>query len=304
MRLRVEVPASTSNLGPGFDCLGLALELCCRVACGPGPQGGEVRVSGLDAERIPIGPENLVLQAMAAVAERSGRSLPAFGLEIDNEIPVEAGLGSSAAARVAGVLLGDALLGRVLRREEALDLAASLEGHPTNAAPALLGGLTVAVLSAGRVVAVELDPPSGLVAVAVTPARRVATSLARTILPASVPLAIAVESLGRSALMVGALAAGKLDLLAAASRDVLHQDLRASLVPGLAAALAAGREAGALATVVSGAGSSALALCEQGCGRAEAVGQAMAMAFAQVGEAAAVRVLGLRGHGAIIEELP
>ena len=258
-------PATSANLGPGFDALGLALDWHESVHCSLAPAGGQVRALGPGAAHVPGGDTNLVARAVRAVLERAGRPPAGCRLVMQVNLPVGRGLGSSAAAVAAGLVAANRLLGDPLAAEALLELGTAIEGHPDNVAPALLGGFCAAgVVSSdgqggGRVLAVRLEPPA-VVAVAAIPDRPLPTHLARAALPSQVSFADAVANVQRTALLVAAVAAGRLDALAEATLDRLHQPYRAPLVPGLEACLRAAREAGALGAFLSGAGPTVLAL--------------------------------------------
>ncbi|MBE0466399.1 MAG: homoserine kinase [Candidatus Desulforudis sp.] len=262
-RVLVRVPASSANLGPGFDCLSLALGLHNLVALEILPDGVEVRVAGEGASEIPTGDDNLVLRAARRVFNRIRVHPTGLRLSLANAIPPARGLGSSAAAVVGGLVAANALTGNQLSRDELLNLAAELEGHPDNVAPALLGGLTVAVQDGPDVVWLRLDPPRGIIVLVAVPAFPLSTPRAREILPDQVALQDAVFSLGRAALLVGAMSTGRLDLLRTAMHDRLHQPFREQLVPGLRDVFAAALDAGALGVALSGSGPAVVALCSR-----------------------------------------
>lgn len=297
--VEVRVPATTANLGPGFDALGMALGLYDVIWMAPAERP-TVRASGLQGAEIPLGEANLVVRAAQAVAAAAGRRLPGPFVRLELSIPIGRGLGSSAAAAVGGAVAANALLGCPLDEEALLQVAAGLEGHPDNAAPALLGGVCAACLDGhGKVRVVRLDPPRGLVAVAAIPERPVLTAEARRALPSHVPLADAVANIQRVALLVAGLARGRLDVLGEATQDRLHQPYRAHLVPGLYGALEAARRAGAYAAFLSGSGPTVLALVADGPpSLAEAVGSAMGQALAEAGTQAAIALLQLDRTGA------
>jgi homoserine kinase len=255
--LRITAPASSANLGPGFDCLAVALELRNEVVV-RGIDGSALRVTvdGEGAGRIPAEASNLFVRAFAAAgAEPAG-----LAIEMRNRIPLARGLGSSAATIAAGVAAGLAWRGAA---DDPLALAAELEGHPDNVAAALLGGVTVAWSRPGGARALRLaDPPVELVCVVA--ADELATERARAALPAQVAHADAVHTAGRAALLVAALEHGRTDAVRDALDDRLHEPYRAALVPLLAAVR--GRLAGsaALGATLSGAGPSVLVWCEPG----------------------------------------
>jgi homoserine kinase len=254
----VQPPATSANLGPGFDCLGLALDLRDRLTFTPA-QRDTVEVRGEGAGQVPTDPgQHLVLTAFRRAFAECGRSAPAVALTCDNRIPHGRGLGSSSAAIVAG-LAGARALGADLPDEELLRLATAIEGHPDNVAPALLGGLTVAWMQDGRGHAVRLDPCEVPVTILV-PEQRLATATARTLLPASVPFADAVHALAHSALMVAALTAHP-GVLLAATEDRLHQDHRRAAYPASWDLVQRLRDSGVPAAI-SGAGPSVLAFAD------------------------------------------
>ncbi len=262
----VSVPATSANLGPGYDALGLALEhrdlVTARVVDGPGV---EISVRGRGAGVVPLDERHLVHCAMRAAFEQMGVPTPGLRLDCLNVIAHSRGLGSSSAAIVAGIAVARAVVpdgARILDDDAVLALAARLEGHPDNVAPAVLGGFTVAYSDGGtfRAVRVEVDP--SVTAVAFVPPQGVATSLARGLLPDAVPHADAAANAGRCALLVAALG-GRTDLLLAATEDRLHQDYRESAMPATLRLVRALRADG-LAAVVSGAGPSVLVLAEEG----------------------------------------
>lgn len=260
------VPATSANLGPGFDCLGLALDLWGEVTLYA--EGGEKGVPG------PL--DRMALTAARRLLQEVGRPAPAgLRARYQGEIPVARGLGASAVARVGGLVAANALLGEPLDREALLALAAELEGHADNAAPALFGGLQVVVREGERLLHLAAPLPAGLRAVLFVPQLRMPTGESRKLLPQALSREDAVHNIGRAALLVAALARGRLDLLDAATRDRLHQPARAQLFPAMSAIFDAAREAGAHCAYLSGGGS---AICALVSGDAEAVAGAMAEA--------------------------
>ncbi|HEV8662121.1 MAG TPA: homoserine kinase [Candidatus Methylomirabilis sp.] len=270
----VRVPASTANLGPGFDSLGLALTLY-NTASLAIRQDGEVRITveGQGRGRLDReGKGSLVARAAVAAFRYLGAEPPGLDIALQNEIPLRRGLGSSGTAILSGIAGAAALQGRTLAAEETLRLALPFEGHPDNLAPSLLGGLVASGLADGHVLAVRVPLRAPLKAVAVIPDRELPTAEARRVLPGQVPREDAVFNVTRTALLVAALATGQYACLPEASRDRLHQPYRASLLPGLEEVCEAARKAGALAAFLSGAGSTVLALVAEG---GEGVGEAM-----------------------------
>ncbi|MGW9195898.1 homoserine kinase [Micromonospora chersina] len=261
--VRVRVPATSANLGPGFDALGLALGLHDDVAAEVTAGDVRVAVTGEGAGELPDGDRHLVVTAMRAAFDVLGAQPAGLALECVNRIPQARGLGSSSAAIVAGVLLARALVADGATRLDdaaALRLASELEGHPDNVAPCLLGGFTVAWTEPAGARAVTLPVAAPVRPTVFVPGERGLTSVARAALPATVPHGDAALTAGRAALLVHALTADP-GLLLPATVDRLHQDYRAAGMPATAALVSALRAAG-VAAVVSGAGPTVLALSE------------------------------------------
>ncbi|MFI6231593.1 homoserine kinase [Micromonospora echinospora] len=265
--VRVRVPATSANLGPGFDALGLALGLHDDVAAEVSTGGVRVAVTGQGAGELPDDDRHLVVRAMRVAFDALGGQPAGLAVECVNRIPQARGLGSSSAAIVAGVLLARALVTDGSERLDdagALRLAADIEGHPDNVAPCLLGGFTVAWTEPTGARAVSLAPAAGVSPTVFVPDERGLTATARAALPASVPHADAALTAGRAALLVHALTADPA-LLLPATEDRLHQHYRAEGMPATFALVTALREAG-VAAVVSGAGPTVLALTDPGAG--------------------------------------
>jgi homoserine kinase len=255
MRATVRVPATSANLGPGFDCFGLALELCNELTVDTDGEPGVIW-EGEGATDLPANGSDLVTRTIRSIAAGLDQELPSFSLRGVNEVPIERGLGSSSAATVAGVIVAALLLelGWEHDRETVFAAAAEIEGHPDNAAAAVYGGFTLALDD--RFVR-RFDPHPDLDPVLLVPDVRLATGQARAVLPASVSRDDAVFNVGHAALMVEAITREP-SLLAEALHDRLHEDARLALVPDVADAVAALRRA-RIPTCVSGAGPSILA---------------------------------------------
>ncbi|HYL80906.1 MAG TPA: homoserine kinase [Candidatus Acidoferrum sp.] len=299
--VRVRVPASTANLGPGFDALGMALGLYNEIVVEIAGIGLSLEIEGEGAERLQaLGRQNLVARAVTGTLEKLGRQVDGLRVRMLNRIPLSRGLGSSSAAALGGVAAAATLAGVSLAPEEMLDFALPQEGHPDNITPALLGGLTVATLVGGKVQCVKLPVPEGLSAVAVIPEFHLATAKARRALPPTVPRADAVFNVGRVALFLAAMQTGRLDLLREAAGDRLHQPYRAPLVPGMAEVLAEGEAAGALACFLSGAGPTLLALVK---GEGAGIGERMAACWKERANVTArALLLPIDRDGLVIEE--
>lgn len=261
--LTVRVPASSANLGPGFDALGLALGvyLTCRFR----PAAALcIRVQGRDAAAIPTGAGNMIWQTAVAVASGLGAELPPVELEIANDIPIGKGLGSSAAALTTGVVMADRLLGLGWKPLRILDEAARLEGHPDNVAACALGSIVAsAVDSGGMTRAVRLELPRRFGLAVVVPDFDLPTEKARAVLPSSYSREDAVFNVQRAALLMAALCAGDASAFPAALEDRFHQPYRIPLVPGLGEILGL-RAPGLLGCALSGAGPSVLVFFERG----------------------------------------
>lgn len=260
MHLTVRIPATTANLGPGFDCLGLALDLWNEIELETSGDHLIFQIEGEGQNNLPQNEHNAIFSAMNAYASLHQTTLP-NGLHIHcrNQIPVSSGLGSSAAAVVAGGMLANTLLGLPFDPVEMLEFATQIEGHPDNAAPCILGGLTAAMLVDGNVISRSL-PVEPLPLCLTLPDFHLPTSQARAAIPLQVPVGDAVFNISRSVMTVEALRTGDLDVLSLAMQDRIHQPYRLKLIPGAREALAAAQASGAVAGVLSGAGPSLLAV--------------------------------------------
>lgn len=260
--IRVQVPATSANLGPGFDCLGMALELYNLVEMIPASSGLAIEVSGEGASDIPRDESNLVFQAARRVFRQVGYSPPGIKLRLINQIPVARGLGSSTSAVVGGIIAANLITGGRLSIKDIICLAASVEGHCDNVAPAVLGGIVVSVQADGDVKYLKIQPPQGLRSVVAVPDFPLATRTSREVLPTQVSFQDAVFNVGRAALLVAALQQGDLNLLGTAMEDRLHQAFRSTFIPGLKKVLAAAKLAGARGVTLSGAGPAIIAFAD------------------------------------------
>jgi homoserine kinase len=267
-RVVVEVPASSANLGAGYDCLGVALALTNRVEVevrGWSRGAIELTVDGEGRNELREDHDNRFVRGLeAALVQGRGRLPEDIGwrISMDNTIPLARGLGSSAAATVAGVVAANALMGGPLTLEDQLRIAAEIEGHPDNAAASLLGGFVVAAAVDGAVEAVRFEAPRDVRAVLFIPELRLSTDAMRKALPKTVPLDDAVANLAAVAIGVAGMAAGRTDLLRRLTVDRLHEPYRAAVYPQLTRLVQAAREAGALGACLSGAGSTILAFAD------------------------------------------
>jgi homoserine kinase len=288
----LRVPATSANLGAGFDCLGLALDLFASIT-----------VTFTNQEQPPaddVG-EKMVLTAVRHTYQKLGRSAPGVRARYTVSIPLGRGLGASAVARVAGVLAANEFEGRPLDPEACLAIAADLEGHGDNACPAMFGGLQVCVQSASTYVHSPCRYPSGLALAILIPDHSMATKDARRALPDTYSRQDAVFNLGRAALLVAALAAGRFDLLDEATQDRIHQPQRAALFPPLFSIFGAAKAAGAHAAWLSGAGSSVAAMCAEARGRS--VAGAMQSAMESAGYSGRSLVTRISAEGASVSRI-
>jgi homoserine kinase len=281
----VRVPASSANLGPGFDTLGLALNVWNEVRFHVTGDHLVVQNRGLLSDFIPRPEENLLVIAAQKVFAQCGEEFPrGLNLESQIQIPVRSGMGSSAATILAGIMGADMLLGNPLERGDMLKLAGEMEGHYDNAAAALFGGLTLALdRPAGTLVRRYDVPPYQLVVC--TPKTGATTAEMRKVLPQVVAMKDAVANIGNAVAVVDMLRSGSIAMLDVVMQDTLHQPYRLKLIPGAEQAMQAAREAGAKAVALSGAGPSLIAFCQPDQA-AQPVGQAMIQAFRQVNQPA------------------
>lgn len=261
--MQVRVPASSANLGPGFDALGLALGvyLTCRFERA---ERLSIKAGGRDACQISSGDDNLIWQTSLAVAKDVGGTLPPIALQIENDIPIGKGLGSSAAALTAGVVIADHLLGLNWKPQRILDEAARIEGHPDNVAACVLGSVVASAIDTGGMArAVRLEWPARYGIAIVVPDFILPTSEARAVLPDCYSREDTIFNVQRSALLIAALSTGNTSAFPTALEDRLHQPYRYSLVPGLEEIVKL-RAPGLLGCALSGAGPSVLVFYERG----------------------------------------
>ena len=296
MQFTALVPATTSNLGPGFDSLGMALNLCNEFRCEAVGDHIEVRLEGEGADLLPAGPQNLVVRTLQRFCEAHGQRAPdGLRFVLQGNVPVSGGLGSSATATVGGTLLACGMMGLPTDepeiRQRILAFATETEGHPDNAA-------VVAATADGQVHSMQLAPPTELACVLATPAMQQSTNELRAALPDRVSMTDAVFNLSHTGLLVAALCHGRLDLLRVAMRDRIHQHVRTAGIPGFDTVVQSAQDAGALATVLSGAGATVIAYVDRGDDIGDAVGAAMSSAFAAAGIGCVVRTATPRANGA------
>jgi homoserine kinase len=285
--VRVRVPATSGNMGPGFDTLGVAVRLYNLVEVRLLPVPEARRTDRLPPEQA-AGAVRMVMAAARAFFKKVGAEERGVSVHVSGDVPIARGLGSSVTVRL-GLLAGlNRLLGEPLDDQGLLDLVSGLEGHPDNAVPALLGGMAVSGMVDGRVLWWKIRVPRSLRFVTVIPDYEVETRDARGILPSSVPLVDCVHNLNRVALMVAAAEQGDFRRVGLLLEDRLHQPFRAKLIPQLFPAIEAARAAGAYGGWLSGSGSTVMAITKK---HPLAVGRAMARAFAKDGVKCRVHVL-------------
>ncbi|MFM7653575.1 MAG: homoserine kinase [Vulcanococcus sp.] len=302
----VDVPATTANLGPGFDCLGAALELNNRFAmrCIEGDgERFELIIEGSEGSHLRGGPDNLVYRAAQRVWKEAGEDPIAVEARVRLAVPPARGLGSSATAIVAGLIGANALIGEPLSREKLLELAIDIEGHPDNVVPSLLGGLCMTAKAAShrwRVVRCEWSHE--VVPVVAIPGIRLSTSEARRVMPKMISIPDAVTNLGSLTLLLQGLRTGNGDLIADGMHDRIHEPYRWGLIQGGRQVRQAAIDAGAWGCVISGAGPSILALSN--LENAAAVSRAMVRTWESEGVASRSEVLQLQQVGSRWQDLP
>ena len=295
--IRIKVPATSANLGPGFDALGLALDFWNETVITPA-QDFFIKALGEGEDRITSGKNNLIIRAAQKLALRAEKDLPPFHAECVNRIPLSSGLGSSAAAVVTGLLAGNALLGNHFSSEEILNIASDIEGHPDNVAPALVGGLVVSTMNGNQVIARQIPVGMDVHITIALPDFYLPTKQARAALPKKTSIKNAVHNISRTVLVTEAFRSGDLSLLGEAMTDKLHQPYRLRLIPGATSAMEAAKEAGASAVALSGAGPSVIAFSSKAESR---VGESMKRAFKEMGLEARVFNLRVSSSGAGIQ---
>lgn len=299
MKILVKVPATTANLGPGFDALGLALDLWNETEFTPDQDGQmTISISGEGEGKLPLNADNAIVESALKIYQLAEKPCPGMRIRCHNRVPIGSGLGSSSAAMLTGMLGANALLGSPFTDEEILKLAIETEGHPDNVAPAMLGGLVASIVYEERVISLKLPAQANRAPIHVTvvqPDFDFPTQQARAILPRQVERKDAVYNISRAVLVTEALRTGDLDLLSKAMSDMLHQPYRLPLIPGAQAAMQAGRQAGASAVALSGAGPSLIAFSSK---EQPGIGAAMQRAFEAAGLTARIFELETSSEGA------
>jgi homoserine kinase len=285
MSVTVRVPATTANIGPGFDCLGAALTLYNSFTFSLLPDNApslEITVSGVNADRVGRNADNMVYQAMKTFYDRIAQPIPKIKIDIDMNVPLARGLGSSATAIVGGLVGANCLAGEPFSMQQIADLATEIEGHPDNVVPALLGGCRLSASGVDRAWEVsQLAWHSEIIPVVAIPAFELSTAAARQVLPESYSRSDVVFNMAHLGLLMQGLASGNRNWLKAALQDKVHQPYRKSLIPHFDAVEAAAIASGALGLVISGAGPTLLALADSQS--ASAVAAAMKQTWEKAG---------------------
>jgi homoserine kinase len=305
----VTVPATTANIGPGFDCLGAALTLYNRfhfqvtALNDPAPQVS-ITVQGNDSEPVSLGADNLAYTSFLKVFHQIQQPAPSVAITLEMEIPLARGLGSSATAIIGGLVGANAIAGHPLSPEALLDLAIAIEGHPDNVAPALLGHCQLSThdLEGDRWVLCPVPWSPTIVPIVAIPAFELSTAEARAVLPKTCSYSDAIFNTAHLGLLLQGLSQGNSDWIRTALQDKLHQPFRERLIPGYATVRAAAIAAGAYGVVISGAGPTLLAL--GGAEVAPAIATAMATAWSKTGVAAQAHSLALDSQGAVVVVSP
>ena len=298
-KITVRVPATSANCGPGFDTLGLACNLYNYFTYELIDQGFSLKIEGEGTEKLKAGKNNLAFLSFYKVWDMIVGSKTGLSVIMSNNIPLSRGLGSSSTAIVAGLVAANHLTGNTLSKNEIVQLATEIEGHPDNVAPAILGGMTISYVDNGRASSLKFLPLKPFKLVAVVPDMPLATSLARRAIPKTVPHQDAVFNTSRAALLVGAMLTGDYQHLAAGLDDRLHQTYRAHLIPGMEDAFKAAVNNGAYNAIISGAGSTLMAYVPINVS-CEAVGEAMCKALSEHDLHSAFHVLGIDTEGAVV----
>ncbi|MFX3634892.1 MAG: homoserine kinase [Candidatus Pristimantibacillus sp.] len=281
-RVIVKVPGSTANLGPGFDTLGMALSIYAWIEMSVAEETS-FRLIGEQMQGIPTDKSNLIYKVAQLVFKEAGVSVPELNISMYSEIPLTRGLGSSASAIVGALVAANALIGSPLEKDKLFQLATALEGHPDNVGASLFGGIVVSAWDGDHADYVQLDPHVKLEALVAIPAFQLSTEKARHALPSQVSMADAVFNVGRSSLLVAALASGELGLIRHAMRDRLHQPYRAALIPGMTTILESAAEYGALGAALSGAGPTLIAFVDADSSRKQELEQFLLSTLKQEG---------------------
>jgi homoserine kinase len=261
-KVLVKVPASTANMGPGFDALGMALNLFAWIEMSITDEQTSFHLHGEQMKGVPTDKSNLLYTVAQMVFEQAGVNHPELEISMYSEIPLTRGLGSSASAIIGALAGANALIGNKLTGDELFQIATRLEKHPDNVGASLFGGIVVAFWDGSRAEYIRLEPDSNLEVLVAIPTFQLATEKARHVLPQQITMKDAVFNVGHSSLLVAALSTGNLAMIRHAMKDALHQPYRAALIPGMQDILEHAADHGALGAALSGAGPTMLALVD------------------------------------------
>lgn len=299
--VRVKIPATTANLGCGYDTFGMALGYYNYVSV-ERASTFSVEIIGEGQKFLQSSSSNLVVRSAAAAFELAGQTMPNLAFVCENNIPLSRGMGSSSSAIIGGIYAANEIMRRVLSPEQMLNLAISIEGHPDNVAPALYGGFTVCASEAGVQYTKRIDVPNSLQAVLAIPNFPVSTKKARAIMPKQVALEDAVYNMSHAAYLALALVQGDISGFGAMLTDRLHQPYRFSLIKGAEAVVEAAIAAGAIGCVISGSGPSMISFTENDDILKNNIAAAMSEAFADNGVETKIIVVGMDNTGTIVDE--
>jgi homoserine kinase len=295
-KVRVDIPASTTNLGPGFDVLGMALKLYNTVEMELSVSGLHIQVEGEGASTLPRDESNQVYKAAKMVFEQAGEKPPPMTIRLINRIPLARGLGSSGTAAIGGLMSANILSGAELTLDQILAMAAEIDGHPDNVAASIFGGVVIASPTENGIAWMKFMPPKPLDIVVAVPEFQLLTTKARAILPEMVDRKSAVFNIGRTSLLTAALATGDFRLLNIATEDKLHQPYRENLIPGMADVFKAVKNTCKDAAVaLSGAGPSIAAFCPNNSVK---IGECMRQAFLKHNIKSQIMILSIDEQGA------
>lgn len=296
--IKVQVPATSANMGPGFDTMGVALSLYNSLSVEETEKDVLVEILGENPQRLQNPKRHLIVETIDKLFQLAGKERKGLHLICDNVVPFARGLGSSSAAIVAGLLGANALLDDVFSQADLIKIATEIEGHPDNVVPAICGGFTVACLGTQGVRHIKCDIPDRIHAVVAIPDFKLSTAKAREVLPQMVPMKDAVFNMSRTAMVVAAVFQGDFTLLGEMMEDKLHQPYRFPLIPGADTVIAGAKESGAISCVLSGAGPTMIAWVANG--KDTAVAEAMKRGFASAGIACETMILTVDNQGAVI----
>ena len=293
--VKVRVPGTTANCGPGFDAVGIACTIYNELELILSEQGSLViEIEGEGQGIIPADENNIVCQVIKTILEKVGATYQGIHIKMVNQIPLSRGLGSSAAAIVAGLFAANIATGNTLSKDDILDMATVIEGHPDNVAPAIFGGITTSIIQGDQARYLRFVPPEKLSMVVAIPNFNLSTHAARNVLPQTIPFQDAVFNISRTALVIGALCQGEFHHLRYALEDKIHQPYRKHLIPGMQQVFDAALKNGALGAAISGAGPCLIAFAQENC---DQIGVGMVQAFASNHIAASYLVLDIDTEG-------